>query len=87
MIPFAKGHGLGNDYIVINGAELRGPHHSHPDPEDLRPELGGDRTASCSWFPHGGADFGLRYFIRMGARPRSPATVLRIFAKYHHDMA
>ena len=22
MIPFAKGHGLGNDYIVINAADL-----------------------------------------------------------------
>lgn len=25
MIPFAKGHGLGNDYIVINGADLPSP--------------------------------------------------------------
>ena len=25
MIAFAKGHGLGNDYIVINGADLPAP--------------------------------------------------------------
>ena len=25
MIPFVKGHGLGNDYIVINGADLPSP--------------------------------------------------------------
>ena len=25
MIPFAKGHGLGNDYIVIDGAHLSSP--------------------------------------------------------------
>ena len=26
MIPFAKGHGLGNDYIVISEADLSVPH-------------------------------------------------------------
>ena len=28
MIPFVKGHGLGNDYIVINGARPAGAAHA-----------------------------------------------------------
>ena len=40
MIPFAKGHGLGNDYIVINGADLPVPAHPGAGDADLRSQLG-----------------------------------------------
>ena len=42
MIPFTKGHGLGNDYIVIDEADL-------PRPLDTRSS--GSATATGAWAP------------------------------------
>jgi diaminopimelate epimerase len=86
MIPFAKGHGLGNDYIVINGADL---------PAALTPEqvtricdrnwgVGSDGILLLvpGW---GGADFGLRILNPDGSEAEKSGNGLRIFAKYLHD--
>jgi len=86
MIPFVKGHGLGNDYIVINGADL---------PSPLTP---GQVTRICdrnwgvgsdgilllvpAW---AGADFGLRILNPDGSEAEKSGNGLRIFAKYLHD--
>ncbi len=86
MIPFAKGHGLGNDYIVINGADL---------PAALTPRqvaricdrnwgVGSDGILLLvpAW---GGADFGLRILNPDGSEAEKSGNGLRIFAKYLYD--
>lgn len=86
MIPFAKGHGLGNDYIVINGADL---------PAALTPRqvtricdrnwgVGSDGILLLvpGW---GGADFGLRILNPDGSEAEKSGNGLRIFAKYLYD--
>jgi len=86
MIPFVKGHGLGNDYIVINGADL---------PSPLSP---GQVTRICdrNWGVGSdgilllvpgwaGADFGLRILNPDGSEAEKSGNGLRIFAKYLHD--
>src|SRR5258705_13084181 len=82
MIPFVKGHGLGNDYIVINGSDL---------PSPLTP---GQVTRICdrnwgvgsdgilllvpAW---AGADFGLRIRNPDGSEAEKSGNALRIFPK------
>lgn len=86
MIAFAKGHGLGNDYIVINAADL---------PAALTPPqiaricdrnwgVGSDGILLLvpAW---GGADFGLRILNPDGSEAEKSGNGLRIFAKYLHD--
>jgi diaminopimelate epimerase len=86
MIPFVKGHGLGNDYIVINGADL---------PSPLMP---GQVTRICDRYwgvgsdgflllvpAWAGADFGLRILNPDGSEAEKSGNGLRIFAKYLHD--
>ena len=87
MIPFAKGHGLGNDYIVINGADLPAPLTPAPGRRGSAIATGAwARTASCSWCPAwAGADFGLRIFNPDGSEAEKSGNGLRIFAKYLHD--
>ena len=86
MIPFAKAQGLGNDYIVINGADL---------PAALTPQqvtricdrnwgVGSDGILLLvpAW---GGADFGLRILNPDGSEAEKSGNGLRIFAKYLWD--
>src|SRR5882724_2950306 len=86
MIPFVKGHGLGNDYIVIDAADLPAP---------LAP---GQITRICdrNWDvgsdgillmvePWDGADFGLRILNPDGSEAEKSGNGLRIFAKYLRD--
>jgi diaminopimelate epimerase len=86
MIPFTKGHGLGNDYIVISGADL---------PAALTPQqvtricdrnwgVGSDGILLLvpAW---GGADFGLRILNPDGSEAEKSGNGLRIFAKYLYD--
>ena len=86
MIPFVKGHGLGNDYIVINAGDL---------PASLTPRqiaricdrnwgVGSDGILLRvpAW---AGADFGLRILNPDGSEAEKSGNGLRIFAKYLHD--
>ena len=85
MIPFAKGHGLGNDYLVINGADLPGPLTGAAIVRicDRNWGVGSDGilllTASAR------ADFGLRIFNPDGSEAEKSGNGLRIFAKYLWD--
>jgi diaminopimelate epimerase len=86
MIPFVKGHGLGNDYIVINASDLPAP---------LTPPQVA-RTCDRNWGvgsdgilllvpAWGGADFGLRILNPDGSEAEKSGNGLRIFAKYLRD--
>src|SRR3970040_269021 len=86
MIPFVKGHGLGNDYIVIDAADL---------PVTLTPaqiaricdrNWGAGSDGSLLLVPAwGGADFGLRILNPDGSEAEKSGNGLRIFAKYLHE--
>ena len=84
-IPFAKGHGLGNDYIVLRRADL---------PFDLSEAsivricdrnwgIGSDGILMLVATPR--ADFGLRIFNPDGSEAEKSGNGLRIFAKWLRD--
>lgn len=85
MIPFAKGHGLGNDYLVIRETDL---------PQALTTRAIG-RICDRNWgagsdgilllVPTTRADFGLRIFNPDGSEAEKSGNGLRIFAKYLRD--
>ncbi len=85
MIPFVKGHGLGNDYIVLEGKDLDFP---------LTP-LAVQRLCHRNWgigsdgillrVDSSKADFGLRIFNPDGSEAEKSGNGLRIFAKYLYD--
>src|SRR5262249_33202287 len=86
MIPFAKGHGLGNDYIVIDQADLPSP-LTQPQISricDRNWGVGSDGILLLvpAW---DGADFGLRILNPDGSEAEKSGNGLRIFAKYLHD--
>ncbi|HKC07285.1 MAG TPA: diaminopimelate epimerase [Methylomirabilota bacterium] len=86
MIPFVKGHGLGNDYIVINGADLPSPLNPGQVTRicDRNWGVGSDGILLLvpGW---AGADFGLRILNPDGSEAEKSGNGLRIFAKYLHD--
>ena len=91
MIPFAKGHALGNDYLVIDEADL-------PEPRSGVERLTQTaivRMCDRNWgigsdgilllVPTTRADFGLRIFNPDGSEAEKSGNGLRIFAKYLYD--
>jgi len=85
-VPFVKGHGLGNDYIVMDQATLSGT------------LTAGQITRICdrNWGvgsdgilvmvpPWDGADFGLHILNPDGSEAEKSGNGLRIFAKYLRD--
>ena len=84
-IPFAKGHGLGNDYIVMSRGDL---------PFDLS-EASIVRICDRNWgigsdgilmlVPSTRADFGLRIFNPDGSEAEKSGNGLRIFSKWLRD--
>jgi len=86
MIPFAKGHGLGNDYIVINAADLTAGLTAPQIARicDRNWGVGSDGILLLTP-PWGGADFGLRILNPDGSEAEKSGNGLRIFAKYLHD--
>jgi diaminopimelate epimerase len=91
VIHFAKGHGLGNDYLVIEQAELP---PARPDDAPLS-EAAIVRICDRNWgvgsdgilllVPTTRADFGLRIFNPDGSEAEKSGNGLRIFAKYLWD--
>src|SRR5437773_3852091 len=85
LIPFSKGHGIGNDYIVMEEADL-------PRRLDTRAI---ERVCDRNWgvgsdgillkVPSSRADFGLRIFNPDGSEAEKSGNGLRIFAKYLWD--
>jgi diaminopimelate epimerase len=86
MIPFVKGHGLGNDYLVIDGADLPAPLTAPQIARicDRHWGVGSDGILLLvpAW---GGADFGLRILNPDGSEAEKSGNGLRIFAKYLWD--
>jgi diaminopimelate epimerase len=84
-IPFAKGHGLGNDYLVLRREDL---------PFELS-EASIVRICDRNWgigsdgilmaVPSSRADFGLRIFNPDGSEAEKSGNGLRIFAKWLRD--
>jgi diaminopimelate epimerase len=86
MIPFAKGHGLGNDYIVMEERHLPRPLTAPQIAKicDRNWGVGSDGILLLTP-PWAGADFGLRIFNPDGSEAEKSGNGLRIFAKYLHD--
>ena len=86
MIPFAKGHGLGNDYIVMEERHLPAPLSGRQIEKicDRNWGVGSDGILLLvpAW---AGADFGLRIFNPDGSEAEKSGNGLRIFAKYLAD--
>ena len=85
MIPFAKGHGLGNDYVVMAQADLKTPLAPKAIQRicDRNWGVGGDGILLM--VPTGRADFGVRIFNPDGSEAEKSGNGLRIFAKYLWD--
>jgi diaminopimelate epimerase len=86
VIPFVKGHGLGNDYIVINGADLPRPLSARQVERICDRHWGAGSDGILLLVPAwGGADFGLRILNPDGSEAEKSGNGLRIFAKYLWD--
>ena len=85
MIPFAKGHGLGNDYIVIDQADLREPLSTRAIRTICDRHRGVGSDGILLGVPSLRADFGLRIFNPDGSEAEKSGNGLRIFAKYLWD--
>ncbi|HXJ37534.1 MAG TPA: diaminopimelate epimerase [Candidatus Eisenbacteria bacterium] len=86
MIPFVKGHGLGNDYLVVDAADLGG--HALA-PETVRLWCDRHRGVGADGIlvrvPSRTADVGVRIFNPDGSEAEKSGNGLRIFAKYLFD--
>ena len=86
MIRIVKGHGLGNDYIVMDAADLTSPLTPAQITRicDRNWGVGSDGILLLvpAW---DGADFGLRILNPDGSEAEKSGNGLRIFAKYLHD--
>ena len=85
MIPFAKGHGLGNDYIVMEQAALPGPLSERAIVRVCDRNWGVGSDGILLLVPTTRADFGLRIFNPDGSEAEKSGNGLRIFAKYLWD--
>lgn len=85
-VSLAKYHGLGNDYIVINPADLS----SELTPQQIRRICdrhygAGSDGILLGPLPAASADFGLRIFNPDGSEAEKSGNGLRIFARYLWD--
>jgi diaminopimelate epimerase len=85
MIPFAKGHGLGNDYLVLEHDHLPGGLTTEAIARLCDRHRGVGSDGILLRVPAAGADFGLRIFNPDGSEAEKSGNGLRIFAKYLWD--
>ena len=85
MIPFAKGHGLGNDYIVMEEAKLPAALTERAIVRVCDRNWGVGSDGILLLVPTRRADFGLRIFNPDGSEAEKSGNGLRIFAKYLWD--
>jgi len=85
MIPFSKGHGLGNDYVVIEARHLAAPLSNGAIVKICDRNLGVGSDGILLLVPTTRADFGLRIFNPDGSEAEKSGNGLRIFAKYLWD--
>jgi diaminopimelate epimerase len=85
-----KGHGLGNDYLVMREADLPGPLTPAAIVAICDRNRGAGSDGILLLVPTRRADFGLRIFNPDGSEAEKSGNGLRIFAKYlwdHHQEA
>ncbi len=85
MIAFVKGHGLGNDYLVIDERDLPGPLSVRAIASICDRNRGVGSDGILLMVPSARADFGLRIFNPDGSEAEKSGNGLRIFAKYLWD--
>lgn len=85
MIPFVKGHGLGNDYLVLEGKDLDFPLTPLAVQRLCHRNLGIGSDGILLLVESSKADFGLRIFNPDGSEAEKSGNGLRIFAKYLCD--
>jgi diaminopimelate epimerase len=85
MIPFVKGHGLGNDYLVMQEADLPGPLSTAAIVKICDRNWGVGSDGILLRVPTERADFGLRIFNPDGSEAEKSGNGLRIFAKFLRD--
>ena len=85
MIPFAKGHGLGNDYLVMDQRDLPRPLSMRAITRICDRNWGVGSDGILLLVPSARADFGLRIFNPDGSEAEKSGNGLRIFAKYLWD--
>jgi len=85
MIPFAKGHGLGNDYLVMEARHLPAPLSARAIARICDRNRGVGSDGILVLVPTERADFGLRIFNPDGSEAEKSGNGLRIFAKYLWD--
>jgi diaminopimelate epimerase len=86
MVPFVKGHGLGNDYLVVRAADLPGGTLAPAAAAalcDRHRGVGADGV--LVHVPSERADAGVRIFNPDGSEAEKSGNGLRIFAKYLWD--
>jgi diaminopimelate epimerase len=85
MIPFAKGHGLGNDYLVLSEADLPRALTERAIARICNRNWGVGSDGILLLVGSARADFGLRIFNPDGSEAEKSGNGLRIFAKYLWD--
>jgi len=85
MIPFVKGHGLGNDYLVMQEMDLPGSLSTAAIVKICDRNWGVGSDGILLRVPTARADFGLRIFNPDGSEAEKSGNGLRIFAKYLRD--
>ena len=85
MIPFTKGHGLGNDYLVMAETDLARPLTPTAIARICDRNWGVGSDGILLLVPTSRADFGLRIFNPDGSEAEKSGNGLRIFAKYLWD--
>jgi diaminopimelate epimerase len=85
MIPFGRGHGLGNDYLVMEERHLPCPLTTAAIARICDRNWGVGSDGILLLVPTSRADFGLRIFNPDGSEAEKSGNGLRIFAKYLWD--
>jgi diaminopimelate epimerase len=85
MIPFTKGHGLGNDYLVFRESDLHAPLGTAAIVRICDRNWGVGSDGILLFTASERADFGLRIFNPDGSEAEKSGNGLRIFAKYLWD--
>ncbi|HEY3066065.1 MAG TPA: diaminopimelate epimerase [Methylomirabilota bacterium] len=85
MIPFVKGHGLGNDYLVLDAGDLARPLTEAAIVNICDRNRGVGSDGILLRVPTTRAHFGLRIFNPDGSEAEKSGNGLRIFAKYLWD--
>lgn len=85
MITFVKGHGLGNDYLVLNRKDLDFPLNPVAVQRLCHRNWGIGSDGVLLLVDSSNADFGLRIFNPDGSEAEKSGNGLRIFAKYLYE--